>query len=293
MANQNVRRSPIVTAFFDNATSTISYLVADPETKRAAIIDSVLDFNPHAGRTSTLSADAILQNVQKNGFSVDWHLETHVHADHLTAAVYLKEKLGGQIAIGEHVTAVQSAFRGIFNTEPEFVPNGRQFDHLFRDGERFGIGTLQTQVMHTPGHTPACVTYLIGSAAFVGDTLFMPDYGTARCDFPGGDAGTLYRSIQLLFQLPPDTVLYMCHDYRPGGRPAMWQTTIAQERAENIHIHDGISEDAFVTMRANRDKTLDMPVLILPAVQINMRGGHFPPEEQNGVRYLKIPLNKF
>ena len=293
MANQNVRRSPIVTAFFDNATSTISYLVADPETKRAAIIDSVLDFNPHAGRTSTLSADAILQNVQKNGFSVDWHLETHVHADHLTAAVYLKEKLGGQIAIGEHVTAVQSAFRGIFNTEPEFVPNGRQFDHLFRDGERFGIGTLQTQVMHTPGHTPACVTYLIGSAAFVGDTLFMPDYGTARCDFPGGDAGTLYRSIQLLFQLPPDTVLYMCHDYRPGGRPDMWQTTIAQERAENIHIHDGISEDAFVTMRANRDKTLDMPVLILPAVQINMRGGHFPPEEQNGVRYLKIPLNKF
>ena len=292
MKDLDARRSPAVTAFFDSATSTISYLVSDPETRRAAIIDSVLDYNPHAGRTSTRSADVIREYVGRHDLSIDWHLETHVHADHLTAAVYLREKLGGKIAIGEHVTLVQSEFRDIFNAEAEFVPDGQQFDHLFRDGERFHIGTLEAQVIHTPGHTPACVTYLVGSIAFVGDTLFMPDYGTARCDFPGGDARTLYRSIQKIFQLPPQTALYMCHDYRPGGRPAMWQTTVAQERAENIHVHDGISEDAFVPMRTTRDKTLDMPVLILPAVQINMRGGHFPPAEPNGIHYLKIPLNK-
>ncbi len=291
MAALDVQQSPIISAFFDDATSTISYLVADPRSKRAAIIDSVLDYNPHAGRTDTRSADAILEHIRKNDFSIDWHLETHVHADHLTAAVYLRKKLGGQIAIGEQVRAVQSTFRDVFNAESEFVPNGRQFDHLFHNGERFRIGTLEARVVFTPGHTPACVTYLVGGAAFVGDTVFMPDYGTARCDFPGGDARTLYRSIQMLLQLPPDTVLYMCHDYRPGGRPPMWQTTVAEERAANIHVHDGVSEDTFVTMRTNRDKTLDMPALILPAVQINMRAGHFPPAEDNGIHYLKIPLD--
>ena len=293
MAVQETQPSPIVTAFFDSATGTVSYLVADPISGRAAIIDSVLDFNAAAGRTSTRSADLIIDHVRKHDFRIDWHLETHVHADHLSAAVYLKEKLGGQIAIGEQVRIVQSMFREVFNTEDEFVADGQQFDHLFRDGEHFRIGTLEAEAIHTPGHTPACLTYLIGATAFVGDTLFMPDYGTARCDFPGGDARTLYRSIHRIFQLPADTTLYMCHDYRPGGRPAMWQATVGKERAENIHIHDGISEEAFVIMRANRDKTLDMPALILPAVQVNMRAGQLPPAEKNGIHYLKIPLNRF
>jgi glyoxylase-like metal-dependent hydrolase (beta-lactamase superfamily II) len=293
MAVREAQPSSVVTAFFDDTTGTVSYLVADPLSRRAAIIDSVLDFDAAAGRTSTRSADMILDHVRENDFSVDWHLETHVHADHLTAAVYLKGKLGGRIAIGEHVRMVQSVFRDVFNAEDEFVADGQQFDHLFKNGERFRIGTLEAQVIHTPGHTPACVTYLIGATAFVGDTLFMPDYGTARCDFPGGEAQTLYRSIQQIFQLPAETVLYMCHDYRPGGRPAMWQTTVAKERAENVHIHDGISEDAFVNMRKARDKTLAMPVLLLPAVQVNMRAGHLPPAEKNGIHYLKIPLNGF
>jgi glyoxylase-like metal-dependent hydrolase (beta-lactamase superfamily II) len=293
MAAPDTQASPIVTAFYDSATGSVSYLVADPLTRRAAIIDSVLDFNAAAGRTSTRSADMIVDHVRKHDFSVDWHLETHVHADHLTAAAYLKGELGGQIAIGEHVRTVQSVFREVFNAEDEFVADGQQFDHLFRNGEHFRIGSLEAKAIHTPGHTPACLTYVIGATAFVGDTLFMPDYGTARCDFPGGDARTLYRSIQKIFQFPAETSLYMCHDYRPGGRPAMWQTTVAKERIENIHIHDGISEDAFVTMRTDRDKTLDIPVLLLPAVQVNMRAGQLPPAERNGVHYLKIPLNRF
>jgi glyoxylase-like metal-dependent hydrolase (beta-lactamase superfamily II) len=282
---------PGVKGFFDAATSTITYVVSDPDTKRAAVIDSVLDYDPKAARASTQSADAIIAYVRDRGLVIEWHLETHAHADHLSAAVYLKEKLGGRIAIGENIAIVQKTFKKIFNAEAGFATDGRQFDQLFKDGETFQIGTLTTRVMHTPGHTPACVTYLVGDAAFVGDTLFMPDYGTARCDFPGGDAHMLYRSIRKLFALPAGTKLYMCHDYQPGGRASQWQTTVAEERKKNIHVHDGVSEDAFVAMRNARDKTLDMPVLILPSVQINMRAGHFPPPEENGVSYLKIPLN--
>ena len=283
---------PDVKGFFDPATSTITYVVSDPDSKRAAIIDSVLDYDPKAARTSTQSADAIIAHVKDRGLVNEWHLETHAHADHLSAAPYLKEKLGGRIAIGENIAIVQKTFQKIFNAEAGFATDGRQFDHLFKDGETFQIGSLKVRVIHTPGHTPACVTYLIGDTAFVGDTLFMPDYGTARCDFPGGDAHTLYRSIRRLLALPANTRLYMCHDYQPGGRAPVWQTTVAEERKENIHVHDGVSEDAFVAMRTARDKSLDMPVLILPSVQINMRAGRFPPPEDNGVSYLKIPLNQ-
>ncbi len=290
--SHEVTSRPEVKGFFDPVTSTISYVVADPASKRAAIIDSVLDYDPKAGRTSTHSADAVITYVREQGVSIDWHLETHAHADHLSAAPYLKEKLGGQIAVGEHIATVQQTFKKIFNAEAAFATDGRQFDHLFRDGETFRIGELSARVMHTPGHTPACVTFVIGDVAFVGDTLFMPDYGTARCDFPGGDARTLYRSIHKLFALPAHTKLYMCHDYQPGGRAPLWQTTVAQERENNIHVHQGVSEDAFVAMRTARDKTLDMPVLILPSVQVNMRAGRLPPPEDNGVSYLKIPLNQ-
>lgn len=293
MSNSDGAVTPEVSGFYDSATSTITYVVADPRSNRAAIIDSVLDYNPHAARTSTRSADRVLTYVSERGLGIDWHLETHAHADHLSAAVYLKEKLGGRIAIGEHITKVQATFKNIFNTESQFIPDGRQFDHLFRDNEIFKIGTLAARVIHTPGHTPACVTYLIGNSAFVGDTLFMPDYGTARCDFPGGNAHTLYRSIRRLLELPVETKLYMCHDYPPVGRAPMWQSTVAEEREENIHVHDGISEEAFVTMRTNRDKSLDMPVLLLPSVQINMRAGYLPPAEDNGIHYLKIPINQF
>ena len=280
-----------ITAYFDTATYTVSYVVADPATRRAAIVDSVLDFDPKSGRTKTESADKIIAHVRESELVVDWILETHAHADHLTAAPYLKAHLGGQIAIGAHIIAVQAVFKEVFNTGDSFATDGSQFDTLFADGDRFPIGDLDAQVLHTPGHTPACVSYSVGDAVFVGDTLFMPDFGTARTDFPNGDAATLYRSIGRLLALPAETRLFMCHDYGPGGRDYAWETTVAAQRAGNIHVHDGISEDDFVRMRTERDKTLDMPALILPAIQVNMRAGHLPPPESNGVSYLKLPMN--
>jgi glyoxylase-like metal-dependent hydrolase (beta-lactamase superfamily II) len=282
---------PETKTFFDEATFTASHVVWDRERKVAAIIDSVKDYDPKSGRTSTESADEIIAFVKEQSLSVEWILETHVHADHLTAAPYLKQALGGKIGIGDQIAVVQNVFKKVFNAEADFATDGRQFDHLFKDGERFSIGGLEAKVMHTPGHTPACSTYLIGDAAFVGDTLFMPDFGTARCDFPGGDARTLYKSIHKILALPPETRLFLCHDYAPGGRPYAWETTVAAERAENIHVHDGVSEEDFVKMRSERDKQLDMPVLILPSVQVNMRAGDLPPAEDNGTRYLKIPLD--
>ena len=283
---------PDVQAFFDEATYTVSYVVSDPASKRAAIVDSVLDYDPKSGRTSTQSADEIIAFVRKAGLTVDWILETHAHADHFTAAPYLKRELGGRTAIGAHISDVQGVFKSVFNLEPEFHIDGSQFDHLFEDGEQFEIGGIPARVMHTPGHTPACLTYVIGDAAFVGDTMFMPDYGTARCDFPGGDARTLYKSIHRVFELPNETRLFMCHDYKAPGRDAYaWETTVAEEKAKNIHVGVGKSEDDFVKMRTERDATLDMPVLILPAVQVNIRAGEMPPKEENGIAYLKIPVN--
>jgi glyoxylase-like metal-dependent hydrolase (beta-lactamase superfamily II) len=280
---------------FDTITSTVSYLVLDRATLHCALVDSVLDYDPKSGRTSTRSADHLIARVQALGATVQWILETHAHADHLSAAPYLKQKLGGRIAIGEHICQVQQVFGKLFNAGTEFEHDGSQFDHLFTDGETFRIGQLQARVIHTPGHTPACVTYVVEeggqSAAFVGDTLFMPDYGTARCDFPGGDARQLFRSINAVLSLPPQTRLFMCHDYQPGGRELRFETTVAEERQHNIHVREGISEEAFVAMRSARDATLDMPVLLLPSVQVNMRAGQMPPAEGNGVRYLKIPLN--
>jgi glyoxylase-like metal-dependent hydrolase (beta-lactamase superfamily II) len=285
---------PDVAAFFDEDTFTVSYVIGDPATRRAAVIDSVLDFDHASGRTGHVSADKIIAHVERHGLNVDWILETHVHADHVSAGDRLKRRLGGRSAIGEHVRVVQGTFARIFNTGPGFTPDGRQFDHLFKDGDGFRIGNLPARVIHTPGHTPACVTYLVGDAAFVGDTLFMPDYGTARCDFPGGDAAELYRSIRKLFTLPPETRLFLCHDYKAPDRDEYrWETTVAEQRAKNLHIHDGISEAEFVAMRASRDKTLSMPKLILPAVQINMRAGILPDPESNGVRYLKLPVDGF
>ena len=285
-----------VEAFFDEATSTISYLVLDRETNQCALIDSVLDYDPKSGRTCTASADRLIERVQALGAKVQWVLETHVHADHLSAAAYLKENLGGHTAIGAEITKVQKTFGALFNAEPGFARDGSQFDVLLMDEEGFRIGNLHARALHTPGHTPACMSYLVTDAGeqalFVGDTLFMPDYGTARCDFPGADARTLYRSIRRLLAFPDQTQLFMCHDYLPGGRDMQYVTTVAEQRANNIHIHQGIDEDSFVTMREARDKTLDMPVLILPSVQVNMRSGHFPEPEDNGVSYLKIPLNK-
>ncbi|MFM2058184.1 MAG: hypothetical protein RLY71_2569 [Pseudomonadota bacterium] len=263
--------------------------------RACALIDSVLDYDPKSGRTSTTSADKLIARVRELGATVQWILETHVHADHLSAAPYLREQLGGRIGIGSHITTVQNVFGKLFNTGAEFARDGSQFDHLFNDDESFRIGNLKAQAMHTPGHTPACMTYVVEdgqeAAAFVGDTLFMPDYGTARCDFPGGDARILYRSIGKVLSLPPQTRLYMCHDYQPDGRELRYISSVADQREHNIHVHNGISEDEFVTMRSARDATLAMPVLILPAVQINMRAGQLPPAEDNGVRYIKIPLN--
>jgi glyoxylase-like metal-dependent hydrolase (beta-lactamase superfamily II) len=282
----------IIQAFFDEATSTYSYVVSDPATAHCAIIDSVLDYDAVAGRTDTRSADRLIAYVREQGLSVQWLLETHVHADHLSAAPYLKAALGGRLAIGEQIRVVQRTFGKLFNAGSEFAVDGRQFDQLFEDGESFQIGTLNARALHTPGHTPACMTYLIGDAGFVGDTLFMPDYGTARCDFPGGDARTLYRSIARLFALPDSTRLFMCHDYLATGREQhLYQTTVAEQRAHNVHVHQGVSEDAFVAMRQARDASLGMPALIVPAVQVNMRAGYLPPAEDNGVRYLKVPLN--
>ena len=284
-----------VEALFDSATSTISYLVMDRGSGHCALIDSVLDYDPKSGRTSSASADQLVSRVKALGGKVQWILETHVHADHLSAAAYLKEALGGQIAIGSQITQVQKVFGALFNADSGFARDGSQFDVLFDDEQSFAIGTLQARALHTPGHTPACMTYVVEvdgqSIAFVGDTLFMPDYGTARCDFPGASARTLYRSIQRILAFPADTRLFMCHDYLPGGRELRYMTTVAEQRASNIHVREGISEDSFVAMREARDATLEMPVLILPSVQINMRSGQLPEPEDNGVRYLKIPLN--
>ena len=280
----------MIKSFFDPETFTATHVVSCPQTGAAAVIDSVLDYDPKAGRTSTASAGKVLQYLGENGLTVEWHLETHAHADHFSAAPYLKEKAGGRIAVGRHIREVQLVFKGIFNFK-DMNTDGTQFDHLFDDDERFHIGRLEARVLHTPGHTPACVTYLIGGDAFVGDTLFMPDYGSARCDFPGGDARVLFRSIRKVLALPPETRLHLCHDYLPGGREARWETTVAQQRAANIHVREGTTEDDFVVMRTTRDKTLGMPTLLLPAVQVNAQAGHLPPPEDNGTRYLKIPLN--
>lgn len=283
---------PVIKAFFDEPTFTVSYVVHDPETLRAAVVDSVLDYDPASGRTSRASADAILAYVKDKALTVDWLLETHAHADHLSAAPYLQKELGGKIAIGEHIATVQQVFGAVFNAGPEFRRDGSDFDALFADGDTFKIGNLDVTVLHVPGHTPACIAYVIGDAVFVGDTMFMPDYGTARADFPGGDARRLYQSARRLLSLPPDTRLFMCHDYLPEGRTNyVWETTVEAERQANIHIHDGISEDEFVAMREARDKTLAMPRLILPSVQVNMRAGHMPPPEGNGMTYLKIPVD--
>ncbi len=283
---------PKVDAFFDPATFTYSYVVSDPTTKHCAIIDSVLDYDPASGRTSFASADRLIAHVHEHKLTVDWLLETHVHADHLSAAPYLKRELGGKLGIGANITVVQNTFGKLFNAGCEFATDGSQFDHLFADGDTFTIGSIKAHALHTPGHTPACMTYVIGDAGFVGDTLFMPDYGTARCDFPGGSAHTLYQSIRKLFSLPGETHLFMCHDYKaPGRDDYRFETTVAEERAHNVHVHEGISEEDFVAMRSKRDATLGMPTLILPSVQVNMRAGQLPPAEENGTRYLKIPLD--
>ena len=280
-----------VKAFFDPATWTVSYVVFDAPGGHCALVDSVLDYDPKSGRTRTDSADQLIAFVREQNLMVDWILETHAHADHLSAAPYLRKHLGGKIAIGGKITQVQNVFKGIFHLEPEFATNGSQFDHLFEDGDTFAIGALQAQALSVPGHTPACMAYQVGDAVFVGDTLFMPDVGTARCDFPGGNAHTLYQSVRKLLSLPDETRLFMCHDYPPAGRAVAWQTTVADQRAKNIHVHDGVSEEAFVALRTQRDATLEMPVLILPSVQVNIRAGEMPPPEANGVTYLKIPVN--
>ena len=283
---------PTIKAFFDEATFTASYVVSDPATSSAAIIDSVLDFDSASGRTSTTSADRILSHVKSQGLTVQLILETHVHADHLTASQYLREQTGAKIGIGADIGTVQETFAKIFNSESEFRHDGSQFDVLLADDEHFQIGELRCRAMHTPGHTPICMVYVIGDAAFVGDTLFMPDSGTARCDFPGGDAHVLYRSIQKIFALPGDTRVFICHDYKAPGRDHYaWETTVAEQRANNIQVHDGISEDEFVAKRQARDATLSMPRLILPSVQVNMRAGAMPPCDDNGVSYLKLPVN--
>ncbi|MGE7138842.1 MBL fold metallo-hydrolase [Luteibacter sp. NPDC031894] len=285
-------QKPDVKVFFDEASNTFSYVVWDPSTLMAAVIDSVLDYDAAAGRIHHASADAMVDFVRANAFTVQWVIDTHVHADHLSAAAYVQSVLGGRVAIGEHIVTVQESFGRLLNTGEDFRRDGSQFDHLFTDGERYRLGSIEAIALHTPGHTPACMTHVIGDAAFVGDTLFMPDYGTARCDFPGGDARTLYRSIRKLFALPDETRLFLCHDYKAPGRDRfVHETTIVAERRENIHLHDGIDEEAFVAMRTARDATLPVPKLLLPAVQVNMRAGALPPPESNGVSYLKIPLN--
>ncbi|MDH4558677.1 MBL fold metallo-hydrolase [Pseudomonas sp. BN417] len=284
--------NPQVEAFFDPATCSYSYVVSDPISHRCAIIDPVLDYCAASGRTSHAGAERIVGYIREQGLAVDWLLETHVHADHLSAAAWLKRALGGQLAIGGLITQVQQRFGDLFNAGQDFATDGRQFDRLLQDGDRLAIGNLELRALHTPGHTPACMTYLIGDAAFIGDTLFMPDYGTARCDFPGGDARSLYRSIRRLFALPDATRLFLCHDYKaPGRDDYRCETTVADQRTRNVHAHEGVDEEAFVAMRIARDATLAMPALILPAVQVNMRAGHLPPAEDNGIHYLKIPLD--
>ena len=284
-------QKPEVTAFFDEATNTVSYAVVDPATKNCALVDSVLDYDPASGRTDKRSAERMIAFVQEHGLAVEWLLETHVHADHLSAAPYLKQRLGGTLAIGRQITVVQDVFGKIFNAGTEFRRDGSQFDRLFADGDTFRLGGLEGRVLHTPGHTPACLTYVIGDAAFVGDTLFMPDFGTARCDFPGGDARQLYRSIQKIFALPDATRLFLCHDYKAPGRDAYrWETTVGEEKRANVHVHAGVSEDEFVAMREERDAGLAVPRLLLPSIQVNIRAGRFPEAEDNGVSYLRIPV---
>ncbi len=285
---------PVVQPFFHEPTNTFSYVVRDPASRACAIIDPVLDFDYPSGRTSVQSADQILAYVRREGLTVEWLLETHVHADHLSATPYLQQACGGRTGIGARITEVQDIFGKVFNAGTEFARDGSQFDRLFDEGDTFAIGGLTAQVLHTPGHTPACLTYVIGNAAFVGDTLFMPDYGTARCDFPGGDARVLYHSIQKVLSLPADTRLFLCHDYKAPGRETFHhETTVAEQRAANIHVREGVDEDEFVAMRTARDATLGMPRLILPSVQVNMRAGHMPPAEDNGQVYLKVPINRF
>lgn len=284
--------NPEVKSFFEASTNTFSYVVWDAATKQAAVLDTVLDYDAAAGHTSFVSADAVIAFMQDEGLSAQWVIDTHVHADHLSASPYVQSKLGGKLAIGEHIRAVQDTFGKLFNAGTAFQHDGSQFDHLFKDGEHYKVGDIEAIAIHTPGHTPACMTHLIGDAAFVGDTLFMPDYGTARCDFPGGDARTLYRSIQKIFSLPDATRIFLCHDYKAAGRDAFaHETTVGAERNGNIHVRAGITEDEFVQMRTARDATLSMPKLILPSVQVNMRAGRMPEAEENGVVYLKIPIN--
>ena len=281
---------PEIKAFFDEPTNTVTYLVWDPATKDAAVVDPVLDFDHKSGEANVKAADALLAEAARLGLKIGRVLETHVHADHLSAAPYIKQKTGAPVCIGEHIRDVQQIFRPVFNAS-DVSGEGSEFDHLFKDGERFTIGGIDADVIYTPGHTPACVSYRIGDAVFVGDTMFMPDYGTARADFPGGDAHELYRSIQRILSLPGETRLFMCHDYKAPGRDQYaWETTVAEEKTRNVHVHEGISEDEFVAKRTARDKTLSTPLLLLPSIQVNMRAGHFPPAEANGVRYLKVPL---
>lgn len=282
---------PEVTAFFDAPTNTVSYVVKDPQSNACAVIDSVMDIDYAAGRIAFQSADAIIAFIQDHGLRLEWLIETHAHADHLSAAPYIQRTLGGQMGIGENITIVQETFGKIFNEGTEFQRDGSQFDRLFTDGDTYQIGGMTAFAMHTPGHTPACMTHVIGDAAFVGDTLFMPDGGTARADFPGGDAHVLYRSIKRVLALPPETRLFMCHDYGPNGRDIRWETTVADERAHNIHVRDGVSEEEFVAMRTARDATLDMPRLIIPSIQVNIRAGELPPPDETGKRFLKVPIN--
>lgn len=282
---------PEVVPFFDEPTNTISYIIRDPQSDSCAVIDSVMDIDYASGRISYGGADAIIKHIRDHGWKVEWLIETHVHADHLSAAPYIQQKLGGRLAVGEHITTVQEVFGKIFNEGTEFQRDGSQFDRLFKDGDSYQIGKMTAHVMHTPGHTPACTTHVIGDAAFVGDTLFMPDGGSARADFPGGDARILYRSIRRVLELPGHTRLFMCHDYGPNGRDIKWETTVDDERQHNIHVRDGVSEDEFVRLREERDKSLGMPKLILPSLQVNMRGGRLPPKDESGKVFLKVPVN--
>jgi len=283
---------PTVRGFHDPVTGTITYVVFDPWTKQGAIIDPVFDFDPAAGRISARSLEAVIAWVRENGITAQWLIESHAHADHLSGMAHAKRQLGGQTGIGAHIVQVQAAFQALFAFDDDFPADGRQFDHLFADDEAFYIGAIPARALHTPGHTPACITYLVGDAAFTGDTLFMPDAGTARCDFPGGDAATLYRSVQRILALPSDTRLFVCHDYGVGGRQAAWETTVAEQRECNIHVRGGITEQAFVELRTARDRTLSLPALILPSLQVNLCAGELPAAAANGVRYLKIPLNQ-
>jgi glyoxylase-like metal-dependent hydrolase (beta-lactamase superfamily II) len=287
----DMSQKPDVEAFFDPATNTVSYVVSDPATSACAVIDAVMDFDHASGRIAFQSADKIADYIRSKELKLEWLIETHSHADHLSAAPYIQQKLGGKIGIGERIREVQDVFGKVFNEGTAFRRDGSQFDRLFKDGERYKVGSIDAFAMATPGHTPACMTHVIGDAAFVGDTLFMPDGGTARADFPGGDARTLYRSIKKVLSLPPEMRLFMCHDYGPGGRAIAWQTTVADERASNIHVRDGVSEDEFVEMRTARDKTLGMPKLIIPSIQVNIRGGRLPEPEGDGKVFLKTPIN--